>query len=128
MKKHLITVAVLAFAVMLTTFSGCRKPHSEDYTPAKEGLYLGIIGFNQELYTMPLGLLNQNTKHDFESFVDGLTMQNGTILYHAVNSGLNGLAQAKIPENLINVSVVTFTDGLDQGSIALSNYSSSIEY
>ena len=55
-------------------------------------------------------------------------MQNGTILYHAVNSGLNGLAQAKIPENLINVSVVTFTDGLDQGSIALSNYSSSIEY
>ena len=121
MKKHLITVAVLAFAVMLTTFSSCRKPKAEDNTPAKEGLYLGIIGFNQELYSMP--------KHNFENFVDGLTMQNGTILYHAVNTGLNSLANAKIPENLINVSVVTFTDGLDQGSYVLSNnYNSGAEY
>lgn len=128
MKKHLIAVAVLAFAVMLTTFSSCRKPQAEDNTPAKEGLYLGIIGFNQELYTMPLGLLSQETKHDFESFIDGLSMQNGTILYHAVNTGLNSLAKAKVPENLINVSVVTFTDGLDQGSIALSDFNSSTEY
>ena len=127
MKKHIIAVAMLALTVMLTTFTSCRKPHSDDTVPAKEGLYLGVIGFNQDLYTMPLGLLNQETKHDFESFVDGLAMQNGTILYHAVNSGLNSLAKAKIPENLINVSVVTFTDGLDQGSIALSDYSSSID-
>lgn len=128
MKKHIVTVAVLAIAVMLTTFTSCRKPKADDNVPAKEGLYLGIIGFNQELYTMPLGLLNQETKHDFESFVDGLTMQNGTILYHAVNTGLNSLAKAKVPENLINVSVVTFTDGLDQGSIALSDFNSSSEY
>ena len=128
MKKHILTVAVLAIAVMLTTFTSCRKPKADDKTPAKEGLYLGIIGFNQELYTMPLGLLNQDTKHDFESFVDGLVMQNGTILYHAVNTGLNSLAKAKVPENLINVSVVTFTDGLDQGSIALSDFNSSSEY
>ena len=78
---------------------------------------------------MPLGLLNQDTKHNFESFVDGLSMQNGTILYHAVNTGLNSLASAKIPENLINVSVVTFTDGLDQGSYVLSDtYNSGSEY
>ena len=128
MKKHIISVAVLAIAVMLTTFTSCRKPVAEDDTPAKEGLYLGIIGFNQELYTMPLGLLNQNTKQDFTNFVDGLAMQNGTILYHAVNTGLNSLAKAKVPENLINVSVVTFTDGLDQGSIALSDFNSSSEY
>jgi hypothetical protein len=118
----------LALVVTLTTFTSCRKPKTEDNTPAKEGLYLGIIGFNQELYTMPLGLLNQDTKHNFENFVDGLTMQDGTILYHAVNTGLNSLAKAKVPENLINVSVVTFTDGLDQGSIALSDYNSSSEY
>ena len=78
---------------------------------------------------MPLGLLNQDTKHNFENFVDGLSMQNGTILYHAVNTGLNSLASAKIPENLINVSVVTFTDGLDQGSYVLSDsYNSGSEY
>ena len=129
MKKHILSVAVLALVATLATFSSCRKPQAEDTTPAKEGLYLGIVGFNSELYTMPLGLLNQDTKHNFESFVDGLSMQNGTILYHAVNTGLNSLAAAKIPENLINVSVVTFTDGLDQGSYVLSdNYNSGSEY
>ena len=120
---------MLALVVTLTTFTSCRKPKAEDNTPAKEGLYLGIVGFNSDLYTMPLGLLNQDTKHNFENFVDGLSMQNGTILYHAVNTGLNSLASAKIPENLINVSVVTFTDGLDQGSYVLSDsYNSGSEY
>lgn len=130
MKKHIFSVAVLTLAVMLTTFSSCRKPQAEDNTPAKEGLYLGIVGFNSDLYTMPLGLLNQETKHNFEDFVDGLAMQNGTILYHAVNTGINSLSNAKIPENLINVSIVTFTDGLDQGSYVLSenNYNSGAEY
>ena len=129
MKKHLISVLALTLVVVLSTFTSCRKPKPEDNTPAKEGLYLGIVGFNSELYTMPLGLLNQDTKHNFENFVDGLSMQNGTILYHAVNTGLNSLANAKIPENLINVSVVTFTDGLDQGSYRLSEtYNSGSEY
>lgn len=129
MKKHILTVVVLALVATLSTFTSCRKPKAEDHTPAKEGLYLGIIGFNQELYTMPLGLLNQETKRDFINFIDGLTMQNGTILYHAVNTGLNSLANAKIPENLINVSLVTFTDGIDQGSYVLSNnYNSGSEY
>jgi hypothetical protein len=129
MKKQILSVALLALVITLTTFSSCRKPKAEDNTPAKEGLYLGIVGFNSDLYTMPLGLLNQDTKHNFENFVDGLSMQNGTILYHAVNTGLNSLAAAKIPENLINVSVVTFTDGLDQGSYVLSDsYNSGSEY
>ena len=128
MKKHSIIVAALLLAVMLTAFSGCKKKDSDDNTPAKEGLYLGIVGFNDQLYTMPIGLLNQSTKASFTSFVDGLTMQNGTILYHAVNTGLENLSKAKIPENLINVSVVTFTDGLDQGSYVLGGYDSEAEY
>ena len=129
MKRHIIPALLLTFLVALS-FTGCRKPQAEDNTPAKEGLYLGIVGFNDQLYTMPLGLLNQSTKHNFEEFVDGLTMQNGTILYHAVNTGITSLAQAKVPENLINVSVVTFTDGLDQGSYVLAenNYNSGAEY
>ena len=128
MKKQHIIVAALTLIVALTTFSSCKKQKPEDNTPAPEGLYLGIIGFNQNLYTMPLGLLNQNTKHTFEDFVDGLAMQNGTILYHAVNTGLNSLAKAKIPENLINISIVTFTDGLDQGSYVEGGYNSGSDY
>ena len=128
MKKHILTLAALTLAVMLTVFSSCKKQENEDNTPAKEGLYLGIVGFNSELYQMPLGLLNQSTKTSFMSFVDGLASQNGTILYHAVNTGLDNLANAKIPENLINVSVVTFTDGLDQGSYILGGYNSGTDY
>ena len=128
MKKHFITVIALTLAVTLTTFTSCRKPKAEDNTPAKEGLYLGIVGFNSNLYTMPLGLLNQDTKHTFENFIDDLVMQNGTILYHAVNTGINSLTSARIPENLINVSIVTFTDGLDQGSYVEGGYNSGNEY
>lgn len=120
-------MAAILLALTLSTFTSCRKT-PVDNTPAPEGLYLGVIGFNSELYTMPLGMLNQNTKHTFVNFVDNLAMQNGTILYHAVNTGLNSLAKAKIPENLINVSVVTFTDGLDQGSYTLSDYNSGNDY
>ena len=128
MKKHFITMIALTLAVTFTTFTSCRKPKAEDNTPAKEGLYLGIVGFNSNLYTMPLGLLNQDTKHTFENFIDDLVMQNGTILYHAVNTGINSLTSARIPENLINVSIVTFTDGLDQGSYVEGGYNSGNEY
>lgn len=128
MKKSIMMVAVLAFAAMFTTFSSCRKSVTEDKTPAKEGLYLGIIGFNNEFKALPLGLLNQSTKTNFEKFVDTLTMKHGTYLYHAVNMGLDNLTSAKIPENLINVSLVTFTDGLDQGSYTLSGFTSSSDY
>ena len=128
MKRRFLPVAAVMLAITLSTLTSCRKQGNDDNTPAKEGLYLGIVGFNSDLYTMPLGLLNQSTKHTFENFVDGLTMQDGTILYHAVNTGLNSLAKAKVPSNLIDVSVVTFTDGLDQGSYVLANYGSGTEY
>lgn len=128
MKKHHLTVAVLALVASLTLITSCRKPQAEDNTPAKKGLYLGIIGFNNDFKVLPLSLLNQTTKNNFEKFVDSLTMQNGTYLYHAVNMGLDNLASAKIPENLINASIVTFTDGLDQGSYTLSEYSSGSDY
>lgn len=128
MKRHFLPVAAIMLALTTSTFTSCKKTPI-DNTPAPEGLYLGVVGFNSELYTMPLGLLNQSTKHSFENFVDNLAMQNGTILYHAVNTGLNSLASSKIPENLINVSVVTFTDGIDQGSYVLNDdFSSGNEY
>lgn len=128
MKKHTISLVALALLITICAMTGCRKSKPVDNTPAPQGLYLGIVGFNSELYTMPLGMLNNSTKRSFESFVDNLVMQNGTILYHAVNTGLDHLANARVPENLINVSVVTFTDGLDQGSYILSPYNSGSDY
>ncbi len=36
MRKHILSVAVLALAVMLTTFSSCRKPKAEAEQSAEE--------------------------------------------------------------------------------------------
>ena len=129
MKRRFLAVAVLALTFGMMAFSGCKKDDdNQKQEMPDEGLYLGIVGFNDQLYTLPMSLLNQNTKFGFESFVDGLSMENGTILYHAVNSAISDMASAAILEDLINVSVVTFTDGLDQGSYLMSNYTSGAEY
>ena len=85
------------------------------------GVYMGVIGFNQALYTKPIGSLSSSTKSDYSSFVNNLTSSNGTLLYYAVDNALTAIETAELPEDLVNVSVVTFTDGLDQGSIMMNS-------
>lgn len=128
MKRRFLAVAAIMLTFGMFFCTSCKKPHLAPNETPEEGLYLGIVGFNDQLYTLPMSLLNQNTKFGFETFVDDLSMENGTILYHAVNTAIDNLTNAVIPEDLINVSVVTFTDGLDQGSYLMSNYSSGSEY
>ena len=90
-----------------------------------EGMYVGIIGFNEALYTMPISLLDRSSEQSFSYFIDGLTMKGATALYHADNTALDWLQNATLPPDLINVSLITFTDGLDNGSTMLnSNYDS----
>ena len=93
MKRNLWVIAMLLVA-SLSFCTSCTKPEKPTDEIPEQGLYLGIIGFNNDLYTLPLGMLNQNTKFGFESFVDGLTMENGTILYHAVNTAIDNLSAA----------------------------------
>ncbi len=47
--------------------------------------------------------------------------EQGTVLYHAVNAALDKLNSATFPNDLTNVSIVTFTDGLDIGSYRLND-------
>ncbi len=82
----------------------------------RSGLYLGIIGFNQQLYKMPIERLNSVSLTRFNSFIDNLSSQNGTLLYYSVDQSIRTLSRARYPDDLFNVSLVTFTDGLDQGS------------
>lgn len=82
----------------------------------RSGLYLGIIGFNQQLYKMPIERLNSISLTRFNSFIDNLSSQNGTLLYYSVDQSIRTLSRARYPDDLFNVSLVTFTDGLDQGS------------
>lgn len=124
MKKHLFIIA--AMLLTMTAMTGCFKDKPDT---SKEGLYVGIIGFNDEIHSKTLTLLNDASKDDMKDYINSLTMQNGTVLYHAVNTAIEKIEAITPPQDLINVSIVTFTDGLDQGSYVLNDsYSSGNEY
>ena len=124
MKKHLFLITALLLTATLVTSCGKDKPDT-----SKQGLYVGIIGFNKTLNTHKLQLLNDNSSNEMKRFVNKLTSDNGTILYHAVNTALDQIATINPPEDLINVSIITFTDGQDQGSYDWNpNYNSGPEY
>ncbi len=93
------------------------------------GLYLGVTGFNQALYNYPIQLLDSETQSGFNNFINGLTAKNGTVLYYSVDEAISTLQSRRFPDDLFNVAIVTFTDGLDKGSMMLnSNYESDEEY
>lgn len=84
------------------------------------GIYLGIMGFNQSLYPYPIGELTDESKGGFNSFINDLNMKYGTLLYYSVDQTINTLQSVSLPADLSTVAVVTFTDGLDQGSMMMN--------
>ncbi len=91
--------------------------------------YAGIVGFNDDLYTKNIGILSTSTASQYKTFVNNLILRDGTLLYYAVDNGLDMLGNASIVSPLKNVSLITFTDGLDQGSLMMTDkYGSSYEY
>ena len=149
MKKFTKALAALMLTVAVVCAAGCTKPDDPNdpnnggnnggngggngnggnsgSLPA--GMYLGVIGFNQQLYTRPITRLDAATIQQTKDFIDGLDLGGATLLYHAVNTSLDMLASNGIPQDLINVSIVNFTDGLDEGSYTMNtNYNSGTEY
>ncbi len=112
---------VLVCAALVAMF-GCSKGNLSN--DVESGTYLGVIGFNEDLYQYNdgrLDLLKPATRYGVENFIDGLRVTGGTVLYHAVFNAIDNLENAKLPADLENVSIVTFTDGLDEGSYMLNN-------
>lgn len=85
-------------------------------------VYLGIIGFNQQLYEKPFDVLATSTSNLYQSFVNNLPRKDGTILYYAVDHALDALENYDFKTPIKNVTLVTFTDGLDQGSLMMNNH------
>ena len=88
----------------------------------KEGIYLGIIGFNKEQYIKKIGFLNQTTVDTYTGFIDGLSKADYTGLYFADYTALKMMQDYDKPPELNNVALVTFTDGLDNISTANASY------
>ena len=96
-----------------------KVPTSFDRTYDESGLYLGIIGFNDVTREKEIDLLNNSTFDQCKDFIDDFVTEKATLLYYAEERALNNLVKSKFPDDLTSVSIVTFTDGLDQGSINL---------
>ena len=91
--------------------------------------YMGIVGFNDELYKKEIDVLATSTAGQFRSFVSSLPRKDGTLLYYAVDNAIDMLGNSGISTPLSCINLITFTDGLDQGSIMMNTrYSSSKEY
>ena len=103
------------------------KPISPDLSKcdvnySESGLYLGIIGFNTELNEKSIGLLTTQTVNSYKKFVNDFSVNKATVLYYAEENALNRLTSASFPSDLMSASIVTFTDGLDKGSLAFNEY------
>jgi len=123
----------LIFAMMIAGCdSGSSSPSPGDNpntNNSKAGIYLGIIGFNDDLKVRDISLLDDKTKNDFQSFINSMQMEKGTALYYAVDNAINRLKTANLRNDVMNVSIVTFTDGLDNvSSILNSQYPSPDAY
>jgi hypothetical protein len=96
---------------------------------AQTGLYLGIIGFNENITPKEISILTDSNKGQFQTFISNLEMKPATGLYYAVEKAIEKLQAATLPNDLVNVSLVTFTDGLDNASTMLNTtYSSRDQY
>lgn len=103
--------------------------YSHNNVYGSSGVYLGILGFNQTITSCPITLLTTENRDSFATFINNLTTANGTLLYYGVENSITALQGGSYPEDLETVTVVSFTDGLDQGSLMMSfDYLSDEEY
>lgn len=134
MKKFTKALAAIMLMVAVVCSAGCNKPDDPNdpnnpnnggsgdngggSSPTAEGIYLGIIGFNRNIYTKEIKFLDTSSESEFTSFIDGLQAGNLTGLYYADYQGLKKLNEYPEPSKLKNVALVTFTDGLDNYSLS----------
>ena len=93
------------------------------------GMYMSVTGYNQTLTTKEITMLDSTSMEGFNEFVSSLTTQPGRLLYYSVDNAIDALNVAPHPQNLQNVAIVTFTEGLDQGSLMMTDkYDTEAEY
>jgi len=130
MKNLAKCLGIIVLSAVIGLSMGCNNDVEDSSTPKLEtGVYLGVIGFNDGIIEKGIGLLNANTKNSYNSFITSLGMKDNTALIHAVYTAINRIQSANLPDDLINVSILTFTDGVDNISNQInSSYGSTLNY
>lgn len=104
---------------------------TKDFVYTETGMYLGITGFSDEINfygSSERRYETLNNSHSYESFINDLSMGDATVLYYAVDNNLSYLERCQFPNDVSSVSIITFTDGLDQGSRALDKQDQNNSY
>lgn len=124
---HFILCATVAFSLLSCDKQNQNNPGGGGVTGSDTHtqtgcMYVGITGFNSELYHFTgnpnrrYEILNQYSLNQYTSFVHNLRTAKNTSLFWAVEDNLNHLKQCSFPSDISNISIVTFTDGLENGS------------
>jgi hypothetical protein len=98
--------------------------YSEDRRRIEEGVYIGLISFAGTTKDLTDGApirLDSAGKNSLISKLDNeykISSQGGTALFYGVHQALANLKanETNYPDNLDSVNMITFTDGLDNGS------------
>ena len=141
MKKHFF----ILMATITTLLCACKgndpsnpggtsnttKTVNESHSDA--GMYVGITSFsdNVKYYGSESSRyysLSKSNSANFTSFIDGLSMGDATVLYYAVDNNLRYIENCQFPNDLTSVNIITFTDGLNQGSRALDKQDGNHSY
>ena len=100
---------------------------SDNAGSTEAGIHLGIIGFHKNL-DQTKNITRLINSGEFIDFIDGLHRENYTALYLAADKALEMMQQYNKPAKLEHVALVTFTDGIDNQSIAGQSYNTKEEY
>ena len=74
----------------------------------ENGLYVGVVGFNDNMYFKPISTLDINNVSEFNNFIVSLdNTPRANILYYSVDRAIDSLMAMPTPEHLRNVSLVT---------------------
>lgn len=123
MKKQFSTNFL--FIILLLTVVSCDKNETSNPEPeiefADPGLYVGLIGFNDQLSGFNPSLVSHANSSAFYDVIDGFETAEGALLYHAVNEALINFQNTDLPDNPENITLITFTDGIDESSYVLND-------
>lgn len=82
-------------------------------------IYLSVLGFNGSITEKPMALLDESSVNGYTDWVNNLTLARNTLLYYTVDQAIDKMQNYNFGVKLANAVIITFTDGLDQGSLAL---------
>lgn len=89
--------------------------------PTKEsGIYFGITSFNYLPEIKPINFLTLQNKAEYQQFVNSRTTDDYTYLYYTAEKAVEALKSVTYPVDFTNATLITFTDGNDDGSLEMA--------